>query len=113
MQSTPLEVSQETVETAVLQSDLPVLLDFWADWCPPCQMISQWLERLAPKYAGKLIVAKVDVTHDRTVAEQFDVLSMPTLLWIVNGMVQHRQVDEFNEAELRSLVDLLLTGEEV
>lgn len=109
MQTTPIEVTKETVETAVLHAYLPVLLDFWADWCPPCQMISRWLDKIAPDYADQLIIAKVDVTNDRTVADQFDVRSMPTLLWLVNGEVTYRLVDEFNEAGLRTLLDSLLT----
>jgi len=107
-----IDVTKETVETAVLQSNLPVLLDFWADWCPPCQMISRWLDKIAPDYADQLIIAKVDVTYDRTVADQFEVRSMPTLLWLVNGEVKYRLVDEFNEAGLRTLLDSLLTKEE-
>lgn len=108
MQITPISVTKETVETAVLHSNLPVLLDFWADWCPPCQMVSQWLDRLAPDYAGKLVVATVDVSADKTIADQFGVRSLPTLLWLENGEVIHRQSDEINEAGLRSLVDSLL-----
>ncbi|VAW43126.1 Thioredoxin [hydrothermal vent metagenome] len=104
----PIEVTKETVDTAVLQEKLPVLLDFWADWCPPCHTVSQWLERLAPECEGKLIVAKVDVTTDKTVAEQFGVMSLPTLLWIVNGTVQYRQADEINEEGLRDWVESLL-----
>ena len=103
-----IEVTKKTVDTTVLQAKLPVLLDFWADWCPPCHAVSQWLKRLAPEYTGKLIVAKVDVTTDKTVAEQFGVMSLPTLLWIVNGTVQHRQVDEINEEALRAWVESLL-----
>jgi thioredoxin 1 len=101
-------VTKETVETAVLQSNLPLLLDFWADWCPPCHMVSQWLTRLAQDYASQLIVAKVDVSTDKTVADQFGVSSLPTLLWLVNGEVIYRQVDEINEVGLRRLVDSLL-----
>lgn len=108
MPTVPIDVTKETVETAVLQANLPVLLDFWADWCPPCKMIGRWLDRITPDYADQLIIAKVDVTHDRTVADQFDVRSMPTLLWLVNGEVQYRLVEEFNEAELRTLLDSLL-----
>ena len=90
-----------------------MLLDFWAEWCPPCYMVSQWLSRLAADYAGQFIIAKVDVTHDKTVADQFEVLSLPTLLWLVNGEVVHGQVDEINEAGLRQLVASLLTEKEV
>lgn len=105
MQMSPIDVTQELVETAVRQSPLPVLLDFWAEWCPPCHMVSHWLARLAPDYAGRLVVAKVDVTHDKTIAEQFGVQSLPTLLWLEQGEVKFRQVDEINEAGLRQLVD--------
>ena len=108
MQTAPINVTNEMVETAVLQSNLPVLLDFWADWCPPCHMVSQWLARLAPDYAGKLVVATVDVSTDKMVADQFGVRSLPTLLWLENGEVIYRQSDEINEAGLRSLVDSLL-----
>lgn len=108
MQTTPIDVTKETGETAVLQANLPVLLDFWADWCPPCHMVSQWLACLAADYAGRLLVAKVDVSTDKAVAEQFGVSSVPTLLWLENGEVTYRQTDEINEAGLRRLVDSLL-----
>lgn len=112
MQTLPLDITQETVETAVLQSPLPVLLDFWAEWCPPCHMVSQWLARLAPDYAGQLVVAKVDVTEDQTIAEQFGVQSLPALLWLENGIVLHRQLDEINEGGLRQWVNRLLNKHE-
>jgi thioredoxin 1 len=112
MQNKPLDVTEEMVETAVFQSTLPVLLDFWAEWCPPCHMVSQWLDRLAPDYAGQLLVAKIDLTDDQTVAEQFGVQSLPTLLWLENGNIVHRQADEINEGGLRQLVDTLLTKNE-
>ncbi len=71
----------------VLDSKVPVLVDFWAEWCGPCKMVAPVLEELAKEYDGKLKIAKVDVDQNQQVAGSFNIRSIPTLLFFKNGQV--------------------------
>ncbi|MGM9571259.1 MAG: thioredoxin [bacterium] len=79
------EINAENFETEVLDSPLPVLVDFWAVWCGPCQMIGPIVEELAADYAGKLKVVKVNVDENQALAARYQVMSIPTLLLFENG----------------------------
>ncbi|MBM4430832.1 MAG: thioredoxin, partial [Chloroflexi bacterium] len=83
----PIHVNDANFEKAVLQSPLPVLVDFWAPWCSPCRMVAPLLEQLAGEYAGRLVVAKVNVDDDLQYASQYGVQGIPTLLFIKDGEV--------------------------
>jgi len=74
-----IKVTDDTFHDIVLSSDKPVLVDFWAEWCPPCHMISPVLAEIAAELAGKLVVAKVNVDENQTVAQRHGILAMPTL----------------------------------
>ncbi|AEV30661.1 thioredoxin [Sphaerochaeta pleomorpha str. Grapes] len=82
-----ISITEENFEDEVLKSDLPVLVDFWAEWCGPCKMIAPAVAQLAEKYKGKLKVAKVNVDEAGSVASMFNVSSIPTLMIFKKGEV--------------------------
>lgn len=83
----PVNVTDSTFDQEVLKSAEPVLVDFWAAWCGPCKMIAPILEEMAPEYAGKMKIAKVDVDSNPVIATKFGIRSIPTLLVFKNGVV--------------------------
>jgi thioredoxin 1 len=83
--SKPIEVTDASFETEVLKSDVPVLVDFWATWCGPCKMIAPLVAELAEEYDGRLKVAKIDVDKNNSVAGQFRIMSIPSLLFFKDG----------------------------
>jgi thioredoxin 1 len=104
----PIHVNDEAFEKAVLQSTIPVIVDFWAPWCGPCKAIAPMLEKIAKDYSGDLIVAKVNTDESHENARKYEVQGIPTLLFIANGKVLHRQVGSLTEGSLRTIVDQFL-----
>jgi len=104
----PIHVTDAAFEKAVLQSALPVIVDFWAPWCAPCRMIAPVLEKLAKELAGKLLVAKVNTDENPQWAQKYGVQGIPTMLFIANGKVIHRQVGVLPEAMMRDAVNQFL-----
>ena len=80
-------VTDDTFEQEVLKSDVPVIVDFWAEWCGPCKMIAPIVEEIGNQYDGKLKVAKVDVDSNTKVATQYGIMSIPSLLFFKGGEV--------------------------
>ena len=85
-------VNDSNFEGVVLQSELPVLVDFWAEWCGPCKMMMPIVEEIATEYAGKLVVAKVDTASSPGTAARFGIRHIPTILFFKNGEVVEKQV---------------------
>ena len=96
----PIHVTDATYEQAVMNSELPVIVDFWAPWCGPCKMIGPMLEDAAKKYAGQLIVAKINIDDDSEVAEGLGIQSIPTLLYVRDGEIVDRTVGSMPAADL-------------
>lgn len=104
MISEPIHVTDTAFEKTVLQSSLPVIVDFWAPWCGPCRMVAPTLDKLAKEFSGKLVVAKVNTDENSEWASKYGVQGIPTMLLIANGKVIHRQVGALPEPLLREVV---------
>lgn len=100
-----LHGTDATFEAEVLGSDIPVLVDFWAPWCGPCKMVAPILDELAPEFAGKVKIVKINVDENQLVAGQFGVRSIPTLLLIKNGAVIATQVGALPKTQLANFIN--------
>jgi thioredoxin 1 len=104
----PINVTDDAFEKAVLKSDVPVLVDFWAPWCGPCKMVEPILNKFASEYAGKLLVTRVNTDENSKWATEYGIQGIPTILFISGGKVLHRQVGAVPEIYLREIVDTML-----
>lgn len=104
MSGEPIHITDEAFEKVVMQSALPVIVDFWAPWCNPCKMIAPALDKLAREQEGKLIVAKVNTDEHSEWMQKLGIQGIPTLLLVSGGKVVHRQVGALPERMLRDIV---------
>lgn len=100
-----VHTSDGTFETDVLQSDRPVLLDFWAEWCGPCRMIAPVLEALAPEYEGKIKIVKLNIDDNEQATAKFGVRGIPTLMIFKGGEVASTKVGALSKAQLTEFVE--------
>ncbi|KKL52282.1 hypothetical protein LCGC14_2287060 [marine sediment metagenome] len=102
-----IEVTDENFEQEVIQSDIPVLVDFWADWCGPCKIFKPVIEKIAKEYEGKLKVCEVDTTISRNIGINYKIKALPSLLIFKDGEVKNKSVG------LKSKADIIKNIEEV
>jgi thioredoxin 1 len=104
----PVHVTDAAFEKTVLQSSVPVIVDFWAPWCGPCKMVAPVLEKIAKENAGKIVVAKVNTDENPEWAMKYGVQGIPTMLFVAGGKIVHRQVGALPEPILRTIVTQFL-----
>ena len=102
-----IEVNETNFEREVLQSNQPVLVDFWAEWCGPCKMLAPLLDEIAVEQAGRVKVAKVDVDANPALAERFGIKSIPTLLYFAGGEVRDKTIGAANKRAIVSKLEQL------
>lgn len=101
----PVHVTDSDFEQTVLKSELPVIVDFWAPWCGPCRMVAPILDKIAKEQAGKLVIAKVNTDENPDWAQRYGVQGIPTMLFVANGKIVHRQVGAMPEPMLREVLN--------
>jgi thioredoxin 1 len=100
-----LHFNQDNFKQDVLESDKPVLVDFWATWCGPCRMIAPIVEQLADEYDGRAKVGKLDVDESQDIARQYGVMSIPTLVIIKGGQVVSKVVGAYPKPKIAEMLD--------
>jgi thioredoxin 1 len=100
-----VHTSDASFENDVLQSNTPVLVDFWAEWCGPCKAIAPILEELAPHYEGKVRIVKLNVDSNGATGAKFNIRSIPTLLLFNQGKVVATKIGAVSQSQLRAFLD--------
>lgn len=101
-------INMTEYETEIINSSKPVLIDFYADWCGPCRMVSPVMEQISEKYDGKVDVVKVDVDVQKALASHFDVMSIPTVILMKSGKVIERSVGAKPITFYQSMIDKVI-----
>ncbi len=100
-----LAVTDTTFEDQVLNSETPVVVDYWAEWCGPCKMIAPILDEIAEEYAGKLTVAKLNIDENQETPQKYAVRGIPTLMIFKNGNVAATKVGAMSKSQLSAFID--------
>ncbi len=100
-----VHVTDSSFEEEVLKSDMPVIVDYWAEWCGPCKAIAPVLEEIAGEYQGKLVVAKMDVDNNQQTPQKYVVRGIPTLMIFKDGDVIGTKVGQLSKSQLTAFID--------
>ena len=98
-------VTDDSFEPDVLKSDVPVLVDYWAEWCGPCKSIAPILDQVAAEYQGRIRVAKINVDENKMVPAKFGIRGIPTLMLFKNGNVEATRVGALSKSQLTAFLD--------
>lgn len=105
MSNSIVSLSDASFDSAINDATKPVLVDFWADWCGPCKMIAPILEEIAVEYGDKIVVAKLNIDKNPSVAPKFGIRGIPTLLLFKSGQVVATQVGALSKVQLKAFID--------
>lgn len=103
--SSAISVTSATFEAEVLKSNIPVLVDFWAPWCGPCQRLGPIIDEIIEEYAGKLKVVKLNIDDNGDVATKYGIMSIPTIMIFKNGEIANKQVGLLPKPAIKQLID--------
>ena len=99
-----IELTDKNFEEEVLKSKVPVLVDFWAPWCGPCNMIAPHVEEIAKEYVGKIKVCKLNVDEASAIATEYAIMSIPAIMLFKDGKVMEKRVGVMNKQELEKFI---------
>jgi len=103
-----ITLTKDNFKQEVLQSDIPVLVDFWAEWCGPCKMLSPTIDEISKEYAGKLKVAKLNIDEAAEIASEYGVMSIPTLIIFKKGEVASQTVGSVPKEKIVATIEPLI-----
>jgi thioredoxin 1 len=104
-QKSIVHITDDTFESEVLQSQTPVLVDYWAEWCGPCKMIAPVLDQIAKDYEGRLKVAKLNIDENQVTPPKYNVRGIPTLMLFKNGSLEAQKVGALSKTQLAAFID--------